>query len=117
MNRKLESKAIRIAIGKKIRMLREMANMTQIELAAAIGMSSTGAISQIENGEKGIKLHAILRAADVLGIHPIVLLSINDMDKSDLKLMIDMMSFMKKKKKEPAVFDAHMAAIKKLIEE
>ena len=117
MSINLDKKAIRVSIGKKIRTLREMNEMTQMQLATAIGMTSTGAISQIENGEKGIKLHAILRAADVLGVHPVVLLSVEDLDKDELKLMVDMMSFLKKKHRNPRALKPHLDAIKRLIEE
>jgi hypothetical protein len=41
--------------------------------------------------------------ADILGVHPIVLLSVDDLEKDELKLMVDMMSFMKKKHRDPAV--------------
>jgi transcriptional regulator with XRE-family HTH domain len=116
MGKNLDKKAIRVSIGKKIRTLREMKEMTQMQLATAIGMTSTGAISQIENGEKGIKLHAILRAADVLGVHPVVLLSVEDMDKDELSLMVDMMSFLKKKHRNPKALKPHFDAIKRLIE-
>jgi transcriptional regulator with XRE-family HTH domain len=116
MDINLDKKAIRVSIGKKIRALREMNEMTQMQLASAIGMTSTGAISQIENGEKGIKLHAILRAADVLGVHPVVLLSVEDLDKNELKLMVDMMAFLKKKHRNPRTLKPHFDAIKKLIQ-
>lgn len=117
MSKKLKAGAIRKVIGKKIRILRELKEMTQVELGKAVGMSSSGAISQIENGEKGIKLHAILRVADILGVHPIVLLNLDDLDKEELKLMVDMMSFMKKKHRDPAALKPHFDAIKRLIEE
>jgi transcriptional regulator with XRE-family HTH domain len=116
MSKKFDTDAIRRVIGKKIRILRELKEMTQVELGNAIGMSSSGAISQIENGEKGIKLHAIIRAADVLGVHPMVLLGTDDLEKDELVVMVSMLAFLKKKRRDPGALGPHFAVIKKLLD-
>ncbi|MEI6181220.1 MAG: helix-turn-helix transcriptional regulator [Chloroflexales bacterium] len=57
-------------LGKKVRRLREHANMTQAELAQAIGLSerSKGFISEIESGKKIPKAELVLRLAERFGV-------------------------------------------------
>ena len=64
------NKDFRVIIGKRIRGLRIDHEMTQMDLADRLGMTSTGAISQIESGKKGMKLEMIIKAARVFGIQP-----------------------------------------------
>jgi transcriptional regulator with XRE-family HTH domain len=85
--------------GKRIRYLRELTNTTQEDLRKAMGYTSTGAISQIENGSKGMKLEAIAKAATFFGIHPAILISPISMSKSDLKIIVQMMDLIQKKDK------------------
>ena len=74
-------------LGKKIRTLRELTRTTQMDLAKSLGMTSTGAISQVESGSKGMTVENIHGAAKFFGVHPAVLFSPIDMDKTDLAIM------------------------------
>jgi transcriptional regulator with XRE-family HTH domain len=85
--------------GRRTRYLRELTNTTQEDLRKALGYSSTGAISQVENGSKGMKLDAIAKAADFFGVHPAVMLSPVSIPKSELMLVIKMMNMIKRKEK------------------
>lgn len=53
-------------LGRKVRLLRERAGMTQAELAQALGLSesSKGFISEIESGKKLPKAELVLRLAE-----------------------------------------------------
>jgi transcriptional regulator with XRE-family HTH domain len=57
-------------LGKKVRRLREHADMTQAELAQALGLSehSKGFISEIESGKKIPKAELVLRLAERFGV-------------------------------------------------
>ena len=75
MSNQFEGVRFRHILGNKIRILRTMSGKTQVELGKELGFSSSGAISQIENGLKGLKVESIIRAAEVFGVHPFVLLA------------------------------------------
>jgi transcriptional regulator with XRE-family HTH domain len=77
----------RLALGRKIKYLRELNNITQMELAKALGYESTGTISQIENGERGMKAEKMVLAANFLGIPLEVLAGGSVMDVEDLKMI------------------------------
>jgi len=79
-------------LGKKIRVLRDMKGWSQLKLAHEIGYSSSGAISLIESGERGMSQDKIVETARLLGIHPSILLSPNDMTKDT----IEMFSYLQK---------------------
>jgi transcriptional regulator with XRE-family HTH domain len=85
--------------GKRVRYLRELTNTTQEDLRKAMGYTSTGTISQIENGSKGMKLESIAKAATFFSIHPAILMSSVSMPKSDLKIIVEMMDLIQKKDK------------------
>ena len=55
------------AVGKRIRIAREYAGITQEELAARLEMSPTH-ISVLERGVKPPKLESFIRIANVLGV-------------------------------------------------
>jgi len=73
-------------LGNKIRTLREIKGMSQMDLAYKLGYNSTGAISQIESGDRGMGKEKLINAARVLGIHPAILMSDKEFDKRHLKL-------------------------------
>ena len=88
-------------LGKKIRTLRELTETTQMDLAAAIGMTSTGAISQVEAGSKGMTVEKIKKTAVFFGVHPATLFSDVEMDASDLKMMRALTDCIAKKSVDP----------------
>ncbi|MBR6459328.1 MAG: helix-turn-helix transcriptional regulator, partial [Actinomycetaceae bacterium] len=59
--------------GVRLKRYREAANMSQLELARAIGYNSKAAISKIENGQRDMPRSLIQLAADALGISPLAL--------------------------------------------
>jgi len=97
MNNPFENEQFRQILGKKIRVLRKMRDMSQIELAKELGFTSTGAISQVENGFKGMKMESIFKAAKALGVHPIVLMTPYDMKKEDIEIASALFKFFEKR--------------------
>ena len=75
-------------LGKKIRALRKLNDMTQMDLAKALGMTSSGAISQIENGLKGLKGARLAKVADLFGVHVDVLIHDEPFNEEQLKMFM-----------------------------
>ena len=69
------SKEDLLIFGKRIKMLRQKHDVTQMDLAKAVGYTSTGTISQIENGQRGVSFKRIPRFANFFGISKAELLS------------------------------------------
>jgi transcriptional regulator with XRE-family HTH domain len=113
----LNDPALRNIVGKKLRLLREMRGVTQVELATAIGMSSTGAISQVENGSKGMKLTSLLKAAGFLDVSPMFLLSPEEYDPVDLQLLSGVERIIRRRRKNPKSVAPHIEALLKLLSE
>ena len=57
--------------GIKLRKYREMAGVSQTELAHACGLPNKSSISKIENGHQDMKLPQLQLAAEKLGISPL----------------------------------------------
>lgn len=74
-NRSAIMSKFKSVFGKKLRILREMAGMTQVQLGKAIGYTSTGTVSLIESGKRRMMPDEILRAAEILNVDPTVLMS------------------------------------------
>lgn len=74
-------------LGKKIRQLRGLTGTTQMDLAHHLGFSSTGAISQVESGSKGLTIENIHRTAEFFGVHSAALFSPVEMTDDDLTIM------------------------------
>jgi transcriptional regulator with XRE-family HTH domain len=66
---------LRKIIGRNIRILREYKNLSRVQLGKALGYSSTGTISLIEAGERGLQLASLMQVSDYFGVHPAVLIS------------------------------------------
>ena len=77
----------KVVLGKKIKHLRALTKTTQMDLAHHLGIVSTGAISQVESGSKGLTVENIQRAAEFFGVHPAVLFSPVEMSADDLAIM------------------------------
>jgi transcriptional regulator with XRE-family HTH domain len=92
-----EGKEFKTILGKKIKRLRKLNDVTQEDLRKALGLNSSGMISQVEDGTKGLKKENIVRAAAFFGVHPIVLFSPVDMSKEDLEMMNGIMKLIEKK--------------------
>jgi transcriptional regulator with XRE-family HTH domain len=72
------------ALGKRVRLLRRTAELTQDELAAAAGISRSF-VSLIEHGARGVDVVRLLRIAAVLGLplHELVNLGVNGADRRE----------------------------------
>jgi len=97
-------------LGKKIRILREMVEMTQMDLANALGYTSTGMVSQIETGAKGMDPEKIIKAAKIFGVHPSVLISDVEMTREDVEMFVNLSIILKSKDKA-----IHFSAIRELL--
>lgn len=64
-------------IGQRIKMLRKDADLTQMDLARQLGYNSTGMISQVEAGSRGMDLDKLARCAEILGV------TLDDLYKSE----------------------------------
>lgn len=67
-----------MTVGEKVKMLREALNMTQEELAKAVGYKTRSSITKIETGESDPTQKKLMRLADVLGVSPAELLGDSD---------------------------------------
>ena len=59
-----------LELYRNIKKYRKLNNMTQLELAEAIGYSDRSIISKIENGGIDLAQSQIIKFADVFGISP-----------------------------------------------
>ncbi len=111
----LDDPALRIAIGKKIKQLRQMQDVSQVALAKAIGMTSTGAISQVENGTKGLKMTSLLKAARFFGVHYAILLDTGDYSDEELRAVQEFMLFLKAKHNPDGSLDPSVSGVRALM--
>ena len=56
-----------IELGKKIRLLRERLHITQVDMELKSGVNNAD-ISRIENGQKNVEFHTIVKLAEALGV-------------------------------------------------
>jgi transcriptional regulator with XRE-family HTH domain len=97
-------------LGRKIKALRTAKGITQVELAKALGFTSSGAISQVEAGHRGLSLESILMAAKALDVHPGVLTAPDEMDRDDMELVSATFRLFEKRKVCP-----HIEEIRKIL--
>jgi len=116
MIKKLRTEDMRRIMGQKIKILREMNEVTQVELAKILGYSSTGTISLIENGIKGMKNVAVIKAAEFFRVHPVVLFSPTDLDKDELKILSAVMNLFEENRQNPIKMKPYIDILKKILE-
>jgi len=63
-----------MTVGEKVKMLREAQNMTQEELAKAVGYKTRSSITKIETGEADPTQKKLMKLAAALGVSPAELL-------------------------------------------
>lgn len=73
--------------GYNLKLLREKAGMKQTDLAKNSGITQS-AVSQVENGIKGMSLETVHKAAEALGVHPVALLSDRRYTESEAEIII-----------------------------
>jgi len=100
-----DGKRFRQMLGKKIKTLRTARGITQVELARALGFTSTGAISQVENGLRGLMFESIINAAKVLDVHPVFLMDPDDIESDNCELISAMLRLFEKRRQEPELAD------------
>ncbi|MFW0776304.1 MAG: helix-turn-helix domain-containing protein [Rickettsiales bacterium] len=87
-------KKFNMILGNKIKALRKMEGLTQIELGMELGYSSSGTISQIEKGISGMDNDQIVRAARFFGVDPLVLFTDHDYTDKQLRLAMKFHKFL-----------------------
>ena len=115
MGKMLRSEDMRKIMGKKIKILREMNDVTQVELAKVLGYASTGTISLIENGIKGMKNVVVIKAAEFFRIHPSVLLLPSEMGRDELEIFSAVMRLMDERRKNPKQITPHVEIFKRML--
>jgi transcriptional regulator with XRE-family HTH domain len=115
MGKRLRSEDMRKIMGKKIRILREMNGVTQVELAKILGYTSTGTISLIENGIKGMKPVVVIKAAEFFRIPASVLFSPAEMDKDELQIYTAVMDLMDEYHKDPKRMKPYFEILKRIL--
>jgi transcriptional regulator with XRE-family HTH domain len=115
MGKRLRSEDMRKIMGKKIRILREMNSVKQVELAKKLGYKSTGTISLIENGIKGMKNVVVIKAAEFFRIDPSVLFSSSDMDKDELEIYSAVMRLMDERRRHPKRMSPHVEIFRRIL--
>lgn len=74
-----------MSIGKNIRKIRERLNMTQLELAEALGYKSKTTITKIESDKNELNQSKIIAFAEALNVNPSDLLELDDDEDSVFK--------------------------------
>jgi transcriptional regulator with XRE-family HTH domain len=115
MGKRLRSEDMRKIMGKKIKILRKMNSVSQVELAKILGYKSTGTISLIENGIKGMKNVVVIKVANFFRIDPSVLFSPSDMDQVELEIFSDVMKLMDERRKHPQKMKPHVELLKRIL--
>jgi len=87
-----------VSPGKKLRLFRLKAGITQDQLASGIGYESgSSMISQIERGLAQMSMEQALKAARFLKVHPSVLLAGEELSDDDLVLLNDFLDYLSQK--------------------
>jgi len=97
----MKTKEFNTLLGRKIKLLREINDLTQMDIARELGYNSTGMVSQIESGKRGMDNDKILRISKFFGIHPGLLFSGRDYSNEVFKTIFkldDVLSKPKSKK-------------------
>jgi transcriptional regulator with XRE-family HTH domain len=75
-------------LGEKIFILRTKRGLTQMQLAAALGYNSTGMVSQIEKGFRGMASDKVVQAAKILRVNPAFLFSNQNMSRNSIEMLV-----------------------------
>lgn len=98
--------------GSRIKFYRKRAGLTQVELAKRIGLSpGAGALSQVENGYRGLDSINIINIAKILKVHPSALFTDEELSNEDISLLSKFLLILEQKEKTE-----HWVAIKTLIQ-
>lgn len=75
MPRRIAPDSLALAVGQRIREIRQEAGLTIQELAETSELGSKGHLSNMERGLVRPNIHTLKQVADGLGVHPIDLLT------------------------------------------
>lgn len=87
----IKPKGFNEILGEKIKTLRLINGLSQDQVRKALGYSSSGSLSRIENGEIGMANENIYKAAELFDIHPAFLFSPKEMSEKQLKMCTNLM--------------------------
>lgn len=102
-------------LGKKIKALRTGKGITQVELARALGFTSTGAISQVENGLRGLTFESIVNAAKALGVHPVFLMISDYIEMADFELIESMLKLCARRRQQAELVEKQIEEIRTIL--
>jgi len=79
----------RTLFGNNLRRIRVLRGMTQAQLEYKAGYSGNGALSQIEQGLKGMPINRVYSVAKALKVHPSFLMAQCDYSDDDIETIIN----------------------------
>jgi len=71
----LNKQELKKILGQNLKKLRKRAGISQVEFGGKLGLRSSGSISLIENGTRGLTLENLFRASQVLKVPLIALIA------------------------------------------
>jgi len=89
-----KQKQFKKMLGEKIKTLRDIHGMTQMDLAHKLGYESSGMVSQIENGTKGMDQEKIFKLSQIFNVSMIDLLSNKRYSRDDFKMIIKLQEWL-----------------------
>ena len=107
-------KEYRRILGGKIKALRELAGISQLELATRLDYNSDKFISDVETGRKGMKMEKIQELAKIFNVSPHFLFDDTQFTKEEIQLYQKFYATLKKSKKNPQL-SATMDVLKKIL--
>lgn len=102
----MDGERIQRILGAKVRQLRLLHGMTQVELAKQMGFTSTGAISQVESGQRGLTRENILRLSRIFGVHPSVLFTPIAISDEEMRMFVDLMRLVQASRRDRRAAEA-----------
>lgn len=97
MIKKITTQELNKLIGHRIQFFRKLRGVTQIELAKALGYTSTGAVSRIERGDIGMKKSNLSTAAKVLQIQPYLLTMEENLNDEEIVIVNNFIRLIRQK--------------------
>ena len=80
----------KIVLGKKIRYLRKLNGMTQVQAMNALGYESTATLSLIERGKMGMTMDKIAVASKIFKVPWFVLASPEEMSDDEIEMYVNL---------------------------
>lgn len=84
----MQSKTIREIFGEQLKKLRQAHGMSQMDLAYILKYTSSGMVSQIENGKRGMDLEKIHQVVELFNVQPNFFFGEREIKGNDLKLCL-----------------------------